>query len=164
MATFHTHPFMTTDGNYQPQPSIGDLLYSGFNIIPGMIQSHAGMYYYGPPLRWPMSTLPPLQQNLIGSNVLNEECTMKSFLSFTLTLALVGCSNSPSECTVARVAERHIAVWYPDFDSVKYPPVVQDKGQTWQVHYELPKTAMGGTPVVVIEKGTLRVLSSFQEQ
>jgi hypothetical protein len=89
---------------------------------------------------------------------------MRNLLPFALTLALVACSNSPSECTVARIAERHIAVRYPEFDSLKYPPLVEDKGQTWEVGYELPKNTMGGTPVVVIEKGTLKVLHSFQEQ
>ena len=89
---------------------------------------------------------------------------MRTFLPLALTLTLVGCSNSPLECPVARVAGRHVADQYPKFDSLKYPPVVQDKGQTWEVRYELPRHAIGGTPVVVIEKGTLRVLRSFQEQ
>jgi len=89
---------------------------------------------------------------------------MRNLLPLALTLTLVGCSNSPSECTVARVAERHIAVRYPEFDSVKNSPLVEDKEQTWQVRYELPKGTLGGTPVVIIEKGTLKVLRSFHEQ
>ena len=69
-----------------------------------------------------------------------------------------------TERTVARVAERHIAVRYPEFDSIKNPPVVQDKGGSWEVYYELPKNTIGGTPVVVIEKATLTVLRSSHTQ
>jgi hypothetical protein len=79
------------------------------------------------------------------------------------TIAKEG-SMTGMECTVARVAERHIAVSYPEFDSLKNPPVVQDKGGSWGVYYELPKEAIGGTPVVVIEKATLKVLRSFHTQ
>jgi hypothetical protein len=68
------------------------------------------------------------------------------------------------ECTVARVAERHVAVSYPEFDTLKNPPIVQDKGTSWEVYYELPKVAIGGTPVVVIDKATLKVLRSFHTQ
>ncbi len=68
------------------------------------------------------------------------------------------------ECTVARIAERYIATHYPNFDSVKNPPVVHDKGDSWEVEYELPKGVIGGTPVVVIEKATLKVLRSFHTQ
>jgi NTF2 fold immunity protein len=73
-------------------------------------------------------------------------------------------SMTRTECTVARVAERHIAVRYPEFDSIKNPPIVQNKGGTWEVYYELPKEVLGGTPVVVIEKATLKVLRSFHTQ
>jgi hypothetical protein len=69
-----------------------------------------------------------------------------------------------TDCTVARIAERYIAIRYPDFDSVKNPPIVRDRGDSWQVEYELPKGVIGGTPIVVIEKTTLRVLRSFQTQ
>jgi hypothetical protein len=69
----------------------------------------------------------------------------------------------PSE-SISRVAERHIAIRYPDFDSVKNSPIIYDKGDAWEVEYELSKGVIGGTPVVVIEKGTLKVLRSFHTQ
>ena len=69
----------------------------------------------------------------------------------------------PSE-SISRVAERHIAIRYPDFDSVKNAPIIYDKGDAWEVEYELSKGVIGGTPVVVIEKGTLKVLRSFHTQ
>ena len=68
------------------------------------------------------------------------------------------------ECAVMRVAERHVATRYPDFDTVKNPPIVHDKGATWEVEYELPSGVIGGTPVIVIEKATMKVLRSFRTQ
>jgi len=71
---------------------------------------------------------------------------------------------TPTECTVARVAERHITTRFPDFDSIKNPPIVHDKGDSWEVQYELPNGVLGGTPVVIIDKATLKVLRSFHTQ
>ena len=71
---------------------------------------------------------------------------------------------TPTECAVARVAERYVAAHYPDFDSIKNPPIVRAKGDTWEVEYELPRGVLGGTPVVIIEKATLEVSRSFQTQ
>lgn len=73
-------------------------------------------------------------------------------------------SITSTECTVARVAERYIASHYPDFDSIESPPIVRDIGNAWEVKYRLPSDRIGGTPVVVIEKATLKVLRSYQTQ
>jgi NTF2 fold immunity protein len=62
------------------------------------------------------------------------------------------------ECTVARIAERQIAQKYPNFDSVRFPPIVRNKGTTWEVEYQLPITMIGGTPVITIDKASLKVL------
>jgi hypothetical protein len=50
VATFHTHPF---GGTYIQGPSAGDAAYAYAWTLPGIIQSHSGMYYYGPALRMP---------------------------------------------------------------------------------------------------------------
>jgi hypothetical protein len=71
---------------------------------------------------------------------------------------------SSVEFTVARIAERYIATHYPDFDSVRFPPVVRDKGATWEVEYQLPVTMIGGTPIVVIDKTSLKVLKAYHSQ
>jgi hypothetical protein len=68
------------------------------------------------------------------------------------------------ECTVARVAERYIAIHYPDFDSVKNPPIVWDDGKIWIVEYQLPKGMIGGTPRIEIEKGSFKVLRGLHTQ
>jgi hypothetical protein len=46
--------------------------------------------------------------------------------------------------TAARVAERYLATRYPDFDTVQEPPVLKDKGNAWEVSYELPPGLIGG--------------------
>ena len=68
------------------------------------------------------------------------------------------------ECTAARVAERYIATHYPDFDSVKNPPIVRDNGKIWIVEYQLPEGMIGGTPRIEIEKGSFKVLRALQTQ
>ena len=73
-------------------------------------------------------------------------------------------SMTPAERAVARVAQEYIATRNPDFDSVKNPPIVHDKGDSWEVEYELPMGVIGGTPIVVIDKATLKVLRSFHAQ
>ena len=69
-----------------------------------------------------------------------------------------------TECMVVRIAERYLAVHFPEFDSFKNPPYVQDKGDSWVVQYRLPKGVIGGTPVVVIDKNSLEVVRSYHTQ
>ena len=68
------------------------------------------------------------------------------------------------KCTITRVAERHIAVRFPEFDSIKYPPIVLEQEGMWRVRYKLPDNSLGGTPVLFIEKGTFRIIRSYHEQ
>jgi hypothetical protein len=96
--------------------------------------------------------------------------TVKLFESPALAFALLvsvsapSCSNTGEVITaqereVARIAAQVVAVRYPKFDAVKHPPIVVDKGSVWFVAYQLPENSFGGTPEVVIEKGTLKILS-----
>jgi hypothetical protein len=73
-------------------------------------------------------------------------------------------SMTPTEGAVARVAERHVAIRFPEFDTVKNPPAVYDKGDSWEVEYVLPSGMLGGTPVVVVQKATPNVLRSIHTQ
>jgi len=50
IASFHTHPARPDFGG-TPGPSRYDLLYAAQTGIPGLLQSHSGMYYFGPLLR-----------------------------------------------------------------------------------------------------------------
>jgi hypothetical protein len=84
-----------------------------------------------------------------------------------MSVSAPSCSNdtkTQTEREVARIAEQYVAVHYPKFDTVKNPPIVEDKGSTWEVDYKLPTDVIGGTPVIVIEKNTLKVLRSYHTQ
>jgi hypothetical protein len=49
-AFFHTHPNTVAEG-YLQGPSAADARFATSRGIPGIIRSHDGMYYFGPPLR-----------------------------------------------------------------------------------------------------------------
>jgi hypothetical protein len=68
------------------------------------------------------------------------------------------------ECKIFRIAERYVATHYPDFDTIKYSPALMNAGDVWSVYYRLPKDCAGGTPNVVIDKKTLKVLQSYHDQ
>jgi hypothetical protein len=68
------------------------------------------------------------------------------------------------QCTAMRIAERYIAVKYPQFDSVRFPPVVHERGTSWEVSYELSPDMLGGTPVITIDKVTLKVIGAYHTQ
>jgi hypothetical protein len=73
-------------------------------------------------------------------------------------------SATSPQCSILRVAERHIALYFPNFDSIESPPVLEDSGDTWLVYYKLPKDTLGGTPEVIIDKRTLKVLRAYHTQ
>jgi hypothetical protein len=50
IASFHTHPLRPDFGGLTG-PSRGDLGLAGSMGLPGLLQSHTGMYYFGPALR-----------------------------------------------------------------------------------------------------------------
>ncbi|TMI99425.1 MAG: hypothetical protein E6G97_22820 [Alphaproteobacteria bacterium] len=50
IASFHTHPARPEFGGY-PGPSLEDEQYAARTGLPGLLQSHIGMYYFGPLLR-----------------------------------------------------------------------------------------------------------------
>jgi hypothetical protein len=47
IAFFHTHP---NKEGYIPEPSAADQAFAARVGLPGLIQSHSGMYYFGPAL------------------------------------------------------------------------------------------------------------------
>jgi hypothetical protein len=93
---------------------------------------------------------------------------MRMLLLMGLLAGMLSCNSAGSmtstECNVMRVAERHIALRYPEFDSIESAPIVKDTGDTWRVYYKLPEYTLGGTPEVIIDKRTLKVLRGYHTQ
>jgi hypothetical protein len=73
-------------------------------------------------------------------------------------------STTDTERAIAQIAKEHVAVRFPTFDTNKNPVVVRDKEDFWEVEYELPKDTIGGTPVVIIDKATQKIIRSFHTQ
>jgi hypothetical protein len=90
---------------------------------------------------------PLVVMTAVSSNAIAQEASLKS-----------------PQFTAARLAERYLATHYPDFDSIRSPPVVNDKVSAWEVSYELPPNFSGGTPVILIDKTSLRILQAYREQ
>ena len=102
--------------------------------------------------------------------------TVKLFRAPALVFALLmsvsvpSCPNaregtmSQREQEVARIAGQYVAAHIPDFDTVKYPPIVLDHGNIYEVAYQLPENALGGTPHVIILKSPLTVSGAFRQQ
>jgi hypothetical protein len=99
-----------------------------------------------------------------ASNVAALLSFLVASISMNVDLVAAETSKTSIECTVARVAERYIATHYPDFDSVKNPPIVRDNGKIWIVEYQLPEGMIGGTPRIEIEKGSFKVLRALHTQ
>jgi hypothetical protein len=58
IAFFHTHPLKPEFGG-RPGPSVGDMRFAADIGLPGLLQSHRGMYYFGPSLRERTPRRPP---------------------------------------------------------------------------------------------------------
>jgi hypothetical protein len=103
-------------------------------------------------------------RHMKASNVAALLSFLVASISMNVDLVAAETSKTSIECTVARVAERYIATHYPDFDSVKNPPIVRDNGKIWIVEYQLPEGMIGGTPRIEIEKGSFKVLRALHTQ
>jgi hypothetical protein len=65
---------------------------------------------------------------------------------------------------IARIVERYVATHYQSFESLKYEMVVKEEADTLVVFYKLPDGVIGGTPTVVLRKGSLEVVRAYRTQ
>ncbi len=65
---------------------------------------------------------------------------------------------------IARIVERYVATHYQSFESLKYDMVVKEEADTVVVYYNLPDGVIGGTPTVVLRKGSLEVMRAYRTQ
>jgi len=63
-----------------------------------------------------------------------------------------------------KIAEKYIAEHYAEFDMTDKKPILKDSGDYWEFTYELPDYMLGGSPVVVVDKQTRKVIRSFRTQ
>lgn len=88
------------------------------------------------------------------------------------SLMLAGCDKAPMNAQneipkgkLLEVAKNYIEEQEPDWkQSLALPALVADRGKYWEVSYQLPPTNIGGTPVVEIDKTSLKVLKAYHTQ
>jgi hypothetical protein len=87
------------------------------------------------------------------------------FLALSLlAITTVGQSMAQRKCDFMQVAVDYIAKEYPSFDGSKLKPVVFERGDLWELSYELPPGTLGGTPIITIDKRTCKVVKAIHEQ
>lgn len=62
------------------------------------------------------------------------------------------------------IAENFIADRYKDFDKQGKKPTLTDRGDHWEFTYELPEDMIGGAPVVIVDKRTMKIVRSYRTQ
>lgn len=71
---------------------------------------------------------------------------------------------SEAELKAVQIARNFVAARFPDFNFANRPPVLSGTEETWTVEYQLSWASIGGTPTVVIDKKTLKVLRAYRTQ
>ena len=67
-------------------------------------------------------------------------------------------------CDALRVALEFIAKQYPNFSAAGKKRVISERGNLWQLTYELPEEMLGGVPTIVVDKRTCAVVSAIHTQ
>jgi hypothetical protein len=64
------------------------------------------------------------------------------------------------------IARSYLQRNHPDWvsETLELPSRITDKGDCWEVTFDLPKDTVGGTPVILVEKTTFRVIKAYHEQ
>jgi len=89
------------------------------------------------------------------------------FTALTIVIAITSMvreAMSKPECDPLRVAEAYVAKRFPSFDSRGLKRVISEKGDLWEVRYELPAGMLGGGPVVTVDLTTCKVVRAVHMQ
>jgi hypothetical protein len=62
------------------------------------------------------------------------------------------------KCNMLKIAEEAIVKHFPSFYPTSLKKIISDKGNSWELTYELPADALGGVPIVTIDKKTCKVI------
>jgi hypothetical protein len=94
--------------------------------------------------------------------------TFRRVLAFVVGFTALACTLKAEQMTekekqALKVGQEYIAVHYANFDSRNLKPILKDAGDHWELFYELPEM-QGGTPVVHIDKRSIKVVRSYRTQ
>ena len=62
------------------------------------------------------------------------------------------------------LAEKFVTERYPDFDKCNKKPFLTDLDDRWEFTYELPEDMIGGAPVVIIDKQSMKIIHTYRTQ
>ena len=85
-------------------------------------------------------------------------------LALTASAFMVKQAMSDSKCDVVRIARNFIAERYPSFDASGLKPIVVERGNEWELTFELSNDMLGGVPIVTIDKRTCKVVRAVHTQ
>jgi hypothetical protein len=93
----------------------------------------------------------------------SKKRAVKNFLpraaaAVVAALQLMGQAMSQPTCDLMKIAQEQITIRFPDFDPTGMTPVVLEKGDFWELTYQLPSGMLGGAPIVTIDKRTCTVI------
>ncbi len=63
-----------------------------------------------------------------------------------------------------QIGENYVAANFKGAVGPHMTPRLKNQGDYWKFYYDLPLTMIGGTPVVLIEKQTFKVIRSYMTQ
>ena len=68
------------------------------------------------------------------------------------------------ESEVQAIAEKLVRERYKDFDMRDKKPLLKDEGDNWEFTYQLPDDMIGGAPVIIIDKRTMKIIRTYRTQ
>lgn len=67
-------------------------------------------------------------------------------------------------CVPLKSAVEYIARRFPHFDSTGLKEVVNERGNLWELTYELPRGTLGGVPIITIDKRSCQIVRAEHSQ
>lgn len=102
------------------------------------------------------------------SGLLQVQWVAKSYpiaLSIVAILAATTGEAMPKpKCDMLKTAEEYLGHRFPSFDPAGLKRVITEKGNLWQLTYEMREDMLGGVPTVTIDKRTCKVVRAVHTQ
>ena len=91
-------------------------------------------------------------------------CVLLSGLFFWCASIVAETFPGPAEIKAMQIAEDYVAANFKGFVGPHMTPRLKDEGDYWMFYYDLPRTMIGGGPVVHIDKRSFKVIRSYMTQ
>lgn len=85
-------------------------------------------------------------------------------LAIAALTTMVDQTMSKPKCDMIAIAEQAIVKLFPTYDLKEFKQVISESGNFWELTYELPRTMLGGVPIITIDKRTCKVVRAIHTQ